>query len=424
MKEEMKNQFKIKAYCDKQRGKNGVSPLCFKITYNYQRAVITTRVMVNVANWDAKKECVKAGKENYIAVNTLIDKEKSNLNKHFLQLLATESNITATIIKLTYLGKPIDQPKPKHKTILDAFEYHLIKQQEKVKIGKITKATHTRYLITKNKVVAFMHYQYQVSDMELPDIRLRFVSEFEHYLLTVQLIQSNTAHKYIKNLKTIMNLAVGLDWIPSNPFNLFKCSYTAPEREILNHEELHLLQHKKIDNKRLAEVRDVFIFCCYTGFAYSDIYNFEHDAMMRGLDNEWWLSTNRQKTGTKESVPLLPVAIEIIEKYKNHPYCVKYNKLLPVNSNQKYNAYLSEIADICNIKKHLTSHIARHTFATTVTLANGVPIETVSSMLGHNSIRTTQIYAKVVEKKVSDDMKLLRAKLFGTESDRSLNKIG
>jgi site-specific recombinase XerD len=221
-----------------------------------------------------------------------------------------------------------------------------------------------------------------------------------------------------------MNLAVGLDWIPSNPFNLFKCSYTAPEREILNHEELYFLQHKKIDNQRLSEVRDIFVFCCYTGFAYSDIYNFERDAMMRGLDNEWWLSTNRQKTGTKESVPLLPVAIEIIEKYQDHPYCVKYNKLLPVNSNQKYNAYLSEIATICNIKKHLTSHIARHTFATTVTLANGVPIETVSSMLGHNSIRTTQIYAKVVEKKVSDDMKLLRAKLFGSSSDQSLKKIG
>jgi site-specific recombinase XerD len=253
---------------------------------------------------------------------------------------------------------------------------------------------------------------------------LRFISEFEHFLLTVQCIQTNTAHKYIKNVKAIMNLAVGLDWIPSNPFNLFKCSYTAPEREILNHEELYTLQHKKIDNERLSEVRDVFVFCCYTGFAYTDVYQFERDAVMRGLDNELWLSTNRQKTGTKESVPLLPVAIEIIEKYQDHPHCVKYNKLLPVNSNQKYNAYLSEIATICNIKKHLTSHIARHTFATTVTLANGVPIETVSSMLGHTSIRTTQIYAKVVEKKVSEDMQLLRAKLFGSTAQEKEKKIG
>jgi site-specific recombinase XerD len=424
MKEDMKNQFKIKAYINKQRGTGGKNPVCFKITYNYKRAVIVTRVLVNPDDWDAKKEYVKMGKENYLSVNTLIDNERTKINRHFLNLLATESRLSATIIKHTYLGKPIEEPKPVHKTILDAFEYHQIKMMDKVKIGNISKATHTRYKITKDKVVTFMEHQYQVSDMELPSIRLRFISEFEHFLLTVQKIQSNTAHKYIKNVKAIMNLAVGLDWIPSNPFNLFKCSYTAPERDILNHEELYTLQHKVIENERLAEVRDVFVFCCYTGFAYSDIYQFEKDAVMRGLDNELWLSTNRQKTGTKESVPLLPVAIEIIEKYQDHKYCVKYNKLLPVNSNQKYNAYLSEIATICNIKKHLTSHIARHTFATTVTLANGVPIETVSSMLGHTSIRTTQIYAKVVEKKVSEDMQLLRAKLFGLQVQEKEKKIG
>lgn len=185
------------------------------------------------------------------------------------------------------------------------------------------------------------------------------------------------------------------------------------------------LRLKEIDIPRLAEVRDVFVFCCYTGFAYSDIYKFEYDAVTKGIDGGYWLSTNRQKTGTKESVPLLPIALDIIEKYREHEYCIEANKLLPVNSNQRYNAYLKEIAAICGIKKKITSHIARHTFATTVTLANGVPIETVSSMLGHNSIRTTQIYAKVVEKKVSEDMQSLKEKLFGNipESERE-RKIG
>jgi integrase len=172
-------------------------------------------------------------------------------------------------------------------------------------------------------------------------------------------------------------------------------------------------------------VRDVFIFCCYTGFAYSDAYKFERDALTIGIDGEYWLSTNRQKTGTRESVPLLPIALENIQKYQDHEYCKAYNKLLPVNSNQRYNAYLKELADICGIKKKVTTHIARHTFATTVTLANGVPIETVSSMLGHNSIRTTQIYAKVVEKKVSEDMLMLKAKLFGkAEIKQEERKIG
>ena len=179
---------------------------------------------------------------------------------------------------------------------------------------------------------------------------------------------------------------------------------------------------KKIDIPRLEEVRDVFIFCCYTGFAYSDIYKFDYDAVTKGIDGNAWLTTQRQKTGTKESVPLLPIALDIINKYRDHKYCIEDNKLLPVNSNQRYNGYLKEIATLCKINKKITSHIARHTFATTITLANGVPIETVSTMLGHNSIRTSQIYAKVVEQKVSEDMKGLRDKLFGTNPINEENK--
>jgi site-specific recombinase XerD len=295
---------------------------------------------------------------------------------------------------------------------------------ESEKVNLITAKTLLRYKITKNKVVDFMQYKFSCTDKPLPELRLAFVTEFEHFLLTKHKLQNNTAHKYVKNLKTVMNMAVGLDWIPSNPFNQFKCSYNNPEREILTQEELNLIMSKEIKTERLAEIRDVFIFCCYTGFAYSDVYKFEKDAVIKGIDGEYWLSAHRQKTGTKESVPLLEIPMQVIEKYKNHPYCIAQNKLLPLNSNQRFNAYLKELAEICGIKKHITTHIARHTFATTVTLANGVPIETVSSMLGHNSIRTTQIYAKVVEKKVSDDMKLLRQKLNPTISETHKIKTG
>jgi site-specific recombinase XerD len=180
----------------------------------------------------------------------------------------------------------------------------------------------------------------------------------------------------------------------------------------LTQQELEIIINKDFDLDRMKEVRDVFIFCCYTGFAYADVYKFQQNAVMIGLDGNYWLSTNRQKTGTKEKVPLLPIALEIIERYKDHEYCVEHDKLLPVNSNQRYNSYLKELALVCGIKKHLTTHIARHTFATTVTLANGVPIETVSAMLGHTNIRTTQIYAKVVESKMSEDMELLKSRLF------------
>lgn len=406
-------KFHSKAWINKNRSKNGEYAIFIRIYVNRYRAEISTNLRINPEHWDDKKARVKSNAKNAFQINTYIERTENELKEHFLYFCALKEMATAELVKARFTGIEV-KPKPTHKTIMQAFEYHNIKLLEQVSIGKVVKKTHERYVITRNKVQKFMKHQYKVEDMPLPEMRLRFVTEFEHYLLTKEKIQSNTAHKYIKNLKKIMNMSVGLDWIPSNPFNNFRCSYTSPEREILTQEELNLIMKKDIGVERLEEVRDVFIFCCYTGFAYSDVYKFERDALTIGIDGEYWLSTNRQKTGTRESVPLLPIALDIIHKYRDHAYCKEYNKLLPVNSNQRYNSYLKEIADICGIKKKITTHIARHTFATTVTLANGVPIETVSSMLGHNSIRTTQIYAKVVEKKVSEDMRMLKAKLFGS----------
>jgi site-specific recombinase XerD len=402
-----------------QKKKNEEFPIYMRIFVDGLKIEISTKHYLKEAHWDQKKGKVRPNAPNSHFLNANLEKTKHELHQQFLELIAKDVRVTPLALKNHYLGI---SEKPKEKTICDAFDYHNLKMAEIVKVGKISEKTLTRYKITKNKVVDFMKATYKKEDIPLLEIRLKFVTEFEHFLLTVQKIQSNTAHKYIKNLKKIMNMSVGLDWIPNNPLNQFKCSYTSPEREILNQDELNLIMNKNFNTDRMNEVRDVFIFCCYTGFAYTDIYHFERNAITIGLDGEYWLSTCRQKTGTKESVPLLPIPLEIIQKYKQHDYCVKHNKLLPVNSNQRYNTYLKELADVCGIKKHLTSHIARHTFATTVTLANGVPIETVSSMLGHTSIRTTQIYAKVVEQKVSDDMKTLRSKLHVLQD--SIKKIG
>ena len=403
-----------------QKEKDGKHPIFMRIFVDHKKSEVFTDQYVSEAHWDNNAKKVRSACKEADYINSYLDNLKAKVQNQFYELRSQGKEITSEQLKNQLLGI---EEKLKHKTILEAFDYHNLKLSEQVKIGKVVAKTYTRYKITKNKVEAFIQYQYKKDNIPLPEMRLRFVTEFEHYLLTIDKLQSNTAHKYIKNLKKIMNMAVGLDWIPSNPFNLFKCSYVSTERDILNQEELDVIRHKKISIERLAEVRDVFIFCCYTGFAYSDVYQFERKAVIIGLDGEYWLSTNRQKTGTKESVPLLPIPLEIIEKYKDNEYCIKHNKLLPINSNQRYNAYLKEMADICGIKKHLTTHIARHTFATTVTLANGVPIETVSAMLGHNNIRTTQIYAKVVEQKVSDDMQQLREKLFA-QSGQLKTKIG
>jgi site-specific recombinase XerD len=413
------NKFHLLFYLNKQRQKNQLYPLYIRIYVDSARTEIATTHYIDLRDWDGVKFRVKPTAKNALFLNSYIDNVKSKINHLFIKAVGSNEPVSAKILKARFTG--IDEA-PQHKTILQAYEYHNLKMQELVKVGKVVQATVKRHEITMNKVKKFIEKRYKTNDKALPELRLAFVTEFEHFLLTVEKVQNNTAHKYIKNLKKIVNMAVGLDWIPSNPFNNFRCSYHSPERDILTQSDLDVLMNKKFATERLREVRDVFIFCCYTGFAYADLYNFEKNAVMIGLDGNYWLSTNRQKTGTKEKVPLLPIALEIIDRYKEHEYCVKYNKLLPVNSNQRYNNYLKELADVCGINKHLTSHIARHTFATTVTLANGVPIETVSAMLGHTSIRTTQIYAKVVESKMSADMELLKAKLFAVPNATS--KVG
>ena len=417
-----KQKLRLSNRLNLQKQKEGMYPIYVRVYVDGKKTEIFTDYWIKEIDWDNKKRLVKSRNKNADLINAFLNKIQTSIETDFFNSRAQNIKTSALALKNKYLG--IDD-KPTQKTILDALDYHNKKMEEKVTIGQTAKKTYTRYVITKKKVVAFMKHQYKIKDKPLSELRLRFVTEFEHYMLTQDNLHTHTAHKYIKNLKTVMNMSVGLDWISSNPFNNFRCSYIAPKREVLTQEEVDRIRFKNISIKRLAEVRDVFIFCCYTGFAYADIYEFEYDAIIKGIDGGSWLKTNRKKTGVEESVPLLPVALEIIQKYREHPYCLNKNRLLPVNSNQRYNGYLKEIADICGINKKITSHIARHTFATTITLSNGVPIETVSSMLGHSSIRTTQIYAKVIESKVSADMQNLKNILSqSTEERQDQNKLG
>ena len=182
-------------------------------------------------------------------------------------------------------------------------------------------------------------------------------------------------------------------------------------REYLSEQDLQALTNKKFAIERLSQVRDVFLFSCYTGLAFIDVFQLTHSRISKGVDGSQWIFTFRQKTDTPTRIPILPQAQEILDKYKDHPKCVNEGKVLPVSSNQKMNAYLKEIATACGITKDLTFHIARHTFATTVTLNNGVPIESVSKMLGHKSIRITQHYAKIMDKKVGEDMQMLQVRM-------------
>jgi site-specific recombinase XerD len=211
-------------------------------------------------------------------------------------------------------------------------------------------------------------------------------------------------------LKKIMNQCIAKRWVERSPFIGFKMSKNETHMAFLNEPELLLIAEKKIAIKRLEQVRDIFLFSCYTGLAYCDVAKLTKANVVIGVDGDKWISTNRAKTNTASKIPLLPISNSIVNKYADHPVTSQSGKLLPVMSNQRMNSYLKELADLCGITKELTFHSARHTFATTVTLTNGVPIETVSKMLGHKSLKTTQHYAKIVDKKVSEDMRALKTK--------------
>jgi site-specific recombinase XerD len=217
--------------------------------------------------------------------------------------------------------------------------------------------------------------------------------------------------KHMQRFRKILNLGVRLEWLTKNPFNAYDIRFNKFERGFLTKYELDLIEKKIFSIERLQMIKDLFIFSCYTGLAYIDAINLTTSEISIGIDGQKWIYTTREKTQTSLKIPVLQQALDILERYNVNPRSINRGTIFPLVSNQKVNGYLKEIADICQIEKRLTFHLARHTFATTVTLSNGVPIETVSNLLGHRSISTTQIYAKVLENKVSEDMVKLRDKL-------------
>jgi len=244
----------------------------------------------------------------------------------------------------------------------------------------------------------------------LNDLSYEFADSFQYYLQAEKGLSINSSGKMIKNLKKVIRDCVDKNLMERDPFWNYKVKHIDPKIPFLTTEELKVLQAKEITIKRLDTIRDIFIFACYTGFAYIDVATLTDAHLKIGVDGKKWLIKPRQKTGISERVPLLPPALTILDKYAGHSSNQQKKTLLPIPSNQKVNAYLKELADICGITTQITFHIARHTFATTVTLQNGVPIDSVSKMLGHRSIKTTQIYAKVNDTKISNDTKALYEK--------------
>lgn len=385
--------------------KSGQLPIYVRFTYRGKRKEFSTKYFIDTSKWDSRASKVKGN-----------NKESSIINNH---LDAFKYKANQIILNFTYNNKPfkLDEffeeftgKKEKERTLVPIFQNH--NQKIKELVGKeYAPGTYVRYETTCAHVKKFLRWKYNKEDIDITKIDHAFINDFDFYLRTVHNCANNTVMKYIKNFKKIVKLCLSNGWIEKDPFINYKTKFIEIERTYLTQEELNAIINKEISFERLDLVRDIFIFSCFTGLAYIDVKQLTKQNLSKDINGSNWIHTHRQKTDTASRIPLLNIPQEILNKYTNHPQTEESNTLLPILSNQRMNAYLKEIADICGIHKILTFHCARHTFATTVTLSNGVPIESVSKMLGHKSIKITQHYAKITDRKVAIDMEILKNKI-------------
>jgi site-specific recombinase XerD len=401
----MKSNFHLLFFLRKQKNyKDGPIAIYMRVTVNGKRAELSTGRECDPIKWSSQAGRGIGNKEEIKSLNNYLDTLRTNLRNAHQTLVESNRQITIESLCDQFTGKT-----DKGRYLMKLFGDHNAKI--KALLGNGFEANTLKgYNTSEKHLMAFLKKQYGKTDIEINQLNLSFISDFEFYLKAECKITGVSAAKYIKHLKKIVNHCVANNWLEKNPFINFKSTAKAKERTFLTQEELNRIASKKLSVERLVQVRDIFIFCCYTGLSYADVQKLKISEIGVGVDGGKWVFTNRQKTDTSSRIPLLPATLKILDQYKDHPQCENKGLVLPVLSNQKMNAYLKEIADMCKISKHLTFHLARHTFATTVTLSNGVPIETVSKMLGHINIKTTQHYAKTLDVKVSQDMAALKKK--------------
>ncbi|MFV8351718.1 site-specific integrase [Flavobacterium sp. XS2P14] len=393
----------------------GLLPIYVRLTVDGNRMEFSTKKFIDSAKWSPEMSKMKGNTENARSLNEYLDLMKSKIYDIQMELIHRNEPLTIEVFKNRLLGI-----HERERMLIPIFEEHNRKVEELLGL-EYAPGTLERYKTSLKHTKDFLLWKYNVSDIEINKIDYSFITEYEFYLRSIRKCANNTAVKYIKNFKKIIKICISNGWLDKDPFANYKSKIREVERDYLTQEEVQDIYSKVFVTERLNLVKDIFVFSCFTGLAYIDVKNLTVSNISMGIDGGKWIFTHRQKTETASRIPLLPIPEEIILKYANHPQCMNEDKLLPILSNQKMNSYLKEIADVCGIKKDLTFHIARHTFATTVTLTNGVPIESVSKMLGHKSLRTTQHYAKILDKKVSDDMDILRKKLSNNDNNKVIN---
>ena len=403
----MNQSFNLLFYVKKTKiNSQGEAPIYLRITIDGRVTEISVKRTAKPQLWNSAGQKLNGNSEAIKSFNFYLKTFEQRVYDAYHELMKDKELITCESLKNKLLGTEI-----KIRMLIPIF-HDLNDRMEKLVGKEFAIGTLGRYKTCMSHTKAFLKWKFKVSDIDIKKIDYAFLNDFEFYLRTEKSCNNNSAVKYLKNFGKIIRICLANGWLDKDPYLNYQSKFNEVTRVFLNEEELENLTTKDFKNERLSLVRDIFLFRCYPGLAYIDTQKLTYQNINIGFDGNKWIFTKRQKTKTTSNIPLLPQTENIVEKYKDNKTCINSGKLLPVLSNQKMNAYLKEIADLCGIEKELTYHIARHTFATTVTLSNGVSIESVSKMLGHKSIKTTQHYAKILDKKVSKDMNNLKLKLF------------
>ncbi|HNW97982.1 MAG TPA: site-specific integrase [Bacteroidales bacterium] len=377
--------------------KNGALPIYARITINGKRAEFVIQKNVDECLWDNDKSCAKGNSKQSKEINDYLDYVKAKILFDKIYMEEHNEALTAFSLRDKYMG--IDS---KSKTILEIFKEHNEKCKNLMNID-FAPGTVERYNTCYKHIEDFIKLKFKREDLQLNEITPMFISDFEYYLKINRKCCHNTATKYIKNFKKIVRIALANGWMKTNPFSNIKFHLDDVDLAYLTEEELNTMIKKEFKVDRLQQVKDVYLFCCFTGLAFIDVKNLTYEDIEE-KNGQLWIKKRRQKTKNWCNVPILAPAMDLMNKYKNNPNCKNNGSVLPVLTNQKMNSYLKEIADICGINKHLSTHTARHTFATTVTLSNHISMEVVSKMLGHSSINMTKKYARVVDDLIKTDM--------------------
>ncbi len=384
---------------------NGTAPIYLRITIDGKQTEIAVKRYIVPEKWNSSNQNVSGNSEEARTLNTYLKTFENQVYEAEHFLIKDKEAVTTESLKRKILGV-----EEKIYMLVPIFEEH--NQKMEALLGdEYAPGTLERYRTSLRHTIEFLKLKYKVSDIDIKKIDHTFIVDFDFFLRTTRKCNNNSTIKYLRNFGKIVHICIANGWMTKNPFVNFKCKVKEVERAFLDEEEIEAVANKDFKIERLNLVRDIFIFSCFTGLAYIDVKQLTKANIVIGIDGERWICTHRQKTDTPSNIPLLPMAERIISKYADNPQCLNKGQLLPILSNQRMNSYLKEIGDVCGINKELTFHIARHTFATTVTLTNGVPIESVSKMLGHKNLKTTQHYAKIVDRKVGADMSALKEKL-------------